>query len=97
MKAFADRLPDWLNDSVWLIAWAPPWIVSLVLIVLAVVLAFAVHAVVVWIVRHGFAKRDAFWQADGDGALAASVFHSGAIAIHELKHYLHGQGVAGRL
>ncbi|TPG50984.1 imidazole glycerol phosphate synthase subunit HisF [Rhodanobacter glycinis] len=41
--------------------------------------------------------RDAFVQADVDGALAASVFHSGAIAIHELKHYLHGQGVAVRL
>ena len=41
--------------------------------------------------------RDAFIQADVDGALAASVFHSGLIAIPELKHYLHGQGVAVRL
>lgn len=41
--------------------------------------------------------RDAFIEADVDGALAASVFHSGAIAIPELKHYLHGQGVAVRL
>jgi cyclase len=41
--------------------------------------------------------RDAFIQADVDGALAASVFHSGTIAIPELKHYLHGQGVAIRL
>jgi imidazole glycerol-phosphate synthase subunit HisF len=41
--------------------------------------------------------RDAFIQADVDGALAASVFHSGMIAIPELKHYLHGQGVAVRL
>ena len=41
--------------------------------------------------------RDAFVDADVDGALAASVFHSGAIAIPELKHYLHGQGVAVRL
>jgi len=41
--------------------------------------------------------RDAFVEADVDGALAASVFHSGAIAIRALKHYLHGQGVAVRL
>ncbi len=41
--------------------------------------------------------RAAFVEADVDGALAASVFHSGAIAIPELKHYLDGQGVAVRL
>jgi cyclase len=41
--------------------------------------------------------RDAFVEADVDGALAASVFHSGAIAIPELKNYLRGQGVAVRL
>ena len=41
--------------------------------------------------------RDAFIEADADGALAASVFHSGAIAIPGLKHYLHDQGVAVRL
>jgi imidazole glycerol-phosphate synthase subunit HisF len=41
--------------------------------------------------------RDAFVEADVDGALAASVFHSGAITIPELKHYLHGRGVAMRL
>jgi cyclase len=34
-----------------------------------------------------------FSQADVDGALAASVFHSGAIAIGGLKDYLHAQGV----
>jgi cyclase len=32
--------------------------------------------------------RDVFRVADADGALAASVFHSGAIAIPELKRYL---------
>jgi len=37
-----------------------------------------------------------FSQADVDGALAASVFHSGAIAIGELKGYLRTQGVAIR-
>ena len=41
--------------------------------------------------------RDAFVDADVDGALAASVFHSGAIAIPALKRYLHEQGVAVRL
>lgn len=63
MKDLPAWLPDWLNDSVWLIAWAPPWIVSLALIVLAIAAALALHAVAVRVVRHGFAKRDAFWQA----------------------------------
>ncbi|HEX3123958.1 MAG TPA: imidazole glycerol phosphate synthase subunit HisF [Rhodanobacteraceae bacterium] len=34
-----------------------------------------------------------FSQADVDGALAASVFHSGAIVIGDLKGYLRAQGV----
>jgi cyclase len=40
--------------------------------------------------------RDAFVQADVDGALAASVFHSGAIAIPTLKQWLGEQGVVVR-
>jgi cyclase len=34
-----------------------------------------------------------FARADVDGALAASVFHSGAIAIGDLKRYLRGENV----
>ena len=41
--------------------------------------------------------RDAFDLADADGALAASVFHSGAIAIPVLKRYLHEKGIQVRL
>lgn len=41
--------------------------------------------------------RDAFLQADVDGALAASVFHSGAIAIPALKQSLSTWGVAVRI
>jgi cyclase len=41
--------------------------------------------------------RDAFAVADVDGALAASVFHSGAIAIPSLKQYLRRAGIATRL
>jgi len=41
--------------------------------------------------------RDAFIEADADGALAASVFHSGAIVIPELKKYLRAEGVVVRL
>ncbi len=40
--------------------------------------------------------RDVFVRADADAALAASVFHSGAIPIAELKEYLHAQDVAVR-
>jgi imidazole glycerol-phosphate synthase subunit HisF len=39
---------------------------------------------------------DAFRQADVDGALAASVFHSGRIAIPDLKRELRAAGVAVR-
>ncbi len=40
---------------------------------------------------------EAFIDADVDAALAASVFHSGAIAIPELKQTLRGQGIKVRL
>jgi len=39
---------------------------------------------------------DVFEQADVDGALAASVFHSGAIAIAGLKRFLRGQQIEVR-
>lgn len=40
---------------------------------------------------------DAFLHADVDAALAASVFHSGAIAIPDLKRNLRAEGIAVRL
>jgi cyclase len=40
--------------------------------------------------------RDVFRAADVDGALAASVFHSGAIALPDLKRYLRAEGIAIR-
>jgi cyclase len=40
---------------------------------------------------------EVFQQADVSGALAASVFHSGAIAIPELKSFLDARGVEVRL
>ncbi len=40
---------------------------------------------------------DVFRGADVDGALAASVFHSGRIAIPELKRYLRGENIEVRL
>ena len=39
---------------------------------------------------------EAFHDADADAALAASVFHSGSIAIPDLKRYLRGQGIEVR-
>ncbi len=41
--------------------------------------------------------RDVFRVADADGALAASVFHSGAIAIPELKRYLADNAIQVRI
>ena len=40
--------------------------------------------------------RDVFAKADVDAALAASVFHSGAIPIPELKRYLRDENIAIR-
>jgi len=40
--------------------------------------------------------RDVFAQADVDGALAASVFHSGALEIPTLKSWLRGRGIEVR-
>lgn len=40
---------------------------------------------------------DVFEQADVDGALAATVFHSGQISIPELKRWLGGQGILTRV
>lgn len=39
---------------------------------------------------------DVFRNADVDGALAASIFHSGALLIPELKSFLREQGIAVR-
>ena len=39
---------------------------------------------------------EAFEQADVDGALAASVFHAGVIAIPELKRFLRQRGIEVR-
>ncbi|HTO81585.1 MAG TPA: imidazole glycerol phosphate synthase subunit HisF [Methylomirabilota bacterium] len=41
--------------------------------------------------------RDVFRQARVDGALAASVFHKGVIAIPDLKRYLQAEGVEVRV
>jgi cyclase len=41
--------------------------------------------------------RDVFVEADADGALAASVFHTGAIEVPALKQWLAAQGVAVRV
>ena len=40
---------------------------------------------------------DVFQQADVDGALAASVFHKGIIAMDELKQHLQNEKVEIRL
>lgn len=40
--------------------------------------------------------RDVFKQADVDGALAATVFHSGQISIPDLKSWLDGEGIVVR-
>jgi cyclase len=38
-----------------------------------------------------------FARARVDGALAASVFHKGVIAIPDLKRYLAGEGIVVRI
>ncbi len=41
--------------------------------------------------------RDVFREAGADGALAASVFHSGEIGVGDLKRYLAAEGIEVRL
>ena len=41
--------------------------------------------------------RDVFRESRVDGALAASVFHSGEIEVSALKDYLHANGVEVRI
>ena len=41
--------------------------------------------------------RDTFLVGKADAALAASVFHFGEINIGELKTYLLGEGIKGRI
>ncbi|MDR0751295.1 MAG: imidazole glycerol phosphate synthase subunit HisF [Christensenellaceae bacterium] len=39
---------------------------------------------------------DIFKMANADAALAASLFHYGELSIHDVKEYLHGQGIPVR-
>jgi hypothetical protein len=52
----------WLTDLALRLAWAPPWAVSLGLIVVAVLVALAAHFVLVRVVRRSLAGN-AFWSA----------------------------------
>ena len=56
------RVQTWFTDTVQMFGWAPPWLVSTVLIGLAVVIAVAVHAVVVQVVRHAISRHSEFWK-----------------------------------
>lgn len=56
-------IESFLSGAVQRIGWAPPWLVSLCLIGLALVVALAAHAVLVGLVRRTLSKREAFWQA----------------------------------
>lgn len=56
------RVQIWLTDTAQALGWAPPWLISTALIVLAIVVALAVHAVVVRIVRHTVSRHSEFWQ-----------------------------------
>jgi len=57
------RFEIWFSQAALALGWAPPWLVSIVLIATAVVLALATHAVLVRIVRRTVSRREAFWQA----------------------------------
>lgn len=54
--------PPWLEDLALRLAWAPPWTVSVGLIVVAVLVALVVHFTLVKVVRRWLAT-DAFWAA----------------------------------
>jgi len=56
------RLQTWFADTALLLGWAPPWLVSALLVTLAILVALAVHAVVVQVVRRAISRHSAFWQ-----------------------------------
>lgn len=56
------RIETWLTDAARLLGWAPPWLISLTLITLAVAFALAIHAIAVQVVRRGVSRDNAFWQ-----------------------------------
>lgn len=45
------RVQTWFADTAQMFGWAPPWLASSLLIALAIIVAIAIHAVVVQIVR----------------------------------------------
>jgi len=49
-------------DAAALLDWAPPWLVSALLIVVAIVIAVSAHAIVVQLVRRALSRHGAFWQ-----------------------------------
>ena len=55
-------LETWFTDTAQLLGWAPPWLISLMLITLAVAVALAIHAVAVQVVRRTVSRHNAFWQ-----------------------------------
>ncbi|MCR5880367.1 mechanosensitive ion channel family protein [Phenylobacterium sp. J367] len=44
-------------------AWAPPWLASLLIFAVAAVAAVAFHHAVVFLIRRALRRRDAFWRA----------------------------------
>ena len=54
--------PPWPTDLASRLGWAPPWAVSLGLIVVAMLVALAAHSLIVRAVRRSL-KNDAFWSA----------------------------------
>lgn len=56
------RIETWLNDTARLLSWAPPWLISLTLITLAITFALVIHAIAVQVVRRAVSRHNAFWQ-----------------------------------
>lgn len=56
------RVQTWLSDTALQLGWAPPWLVSALLIASAILIAVALHAVVVQVVRRAVSRHSAFWQ-----------------------------------
>ena len=57
-----EQLKTWFADTALRLGWAPPWLVSTLLIILAVTVAVSVHALVVQLVRRAISRHSAFWQ-----------------------------------
>jgi small-conductance mechanosensitive channel len=62
-EAMTDTLRNWIEAISVQLAWAPPWTISLALVVFFGAAALVIHAITVKLVRARLARHDQFWSS----------------------------------